>query len=273
MSTGFGAGFHVAPGKAVDASAYERWTGRWSRLFVPAVLAAAAVEPRDRVLDVSTGTGEAARMALSLVGTGGLVVGADISPAMLTGARTRLYGSPFLPVAADGQALPFGEASFDAVVCQLGLQFFPDPARGLSEFRRVLRAGGWAAVCVLSTPDRAPMWGALAHALGRHLPDQRDALHLSFALADPDRLGHVLESAGFRDVRVEREVREGTIASFAEYWAPIEAGTGQMPQAYLALPASSRRAVREEVEARLTRFQSGGRLVMHVEMLIGSGRA
>src|SRR5258706_14703157 len=67
MSTTFGAGFHAAPGKAVDASAYERWTGRWSRLFIPAVLAAAAVGPKCRVLDVSTGTGEPARMALPLV--------------------------------------------------------------------------------------------------------------------------------------------------------------------------------------------------------------
>ena len=134
MNTGFGAGFHAAPGKAVDASAYDRWTGRWSRLFIPAVLAAAAVEPRCRVLDVSTGTGEAAQMALPLVGTDGVVIGADISPAMLTSARIRLSGSPFLPVAADGQALPFRDASFDAVVCQLGLQFFPDPVRGLGNF-------------------------------------------------------------------------------------------------------------------------------------------
>src|ERR1700730_4480090 len=64
MSTTFGAGFHAASGKAVDASAYDRWTGRWSRLFIPMVLAAAAVGPNCRVLDVSTGTGEAARMAL-----------------------------------------------------------------------------------------------------------------------------------------------------------------------------------------------------------------
>ena len=46
-----------------------------------------------------------------------------------------------------------------------------------------------------------------------------------------------------------------------------------MPQAYLALPALSRRAVREEVQARLAAFESGGRLVMNVEMLIGVGRA
>src|SRR5690242_17173045 len=142
MSTNFGAGFHVAPGRAVDASAYDRFTGRWSRLFVPAVLAAAEIAPGWRVLDVSTGTGEAALMMLPIVGASGFVVGADISPAMLEGARARLQEPLFWPVAADGQALPFRDGSFDAVTCQLGLQFFSDPALGLREFRRVLRVGG-----------------------------------------------------------------------------------------------------------------------------------
>src|SRR5215475_1307774 len=211
MSTGFGAGFHAVPGKAVDASAYDRWTGRWSRLFIPAVLAAAAVKPGCRVLDVSTGTGEAALMALPLVGIDGLVVGADISPAMLAGARARLHESQFLPVAADGQALPFGDASFDAVVCQLGLQFFPEPARGVAEFRRVLRKDGSLAICVISIPDRAPMWGNLADVLSRFLPELRDVLFLSFALHDPDRLEAMLVGAGFQDVRVERTTRQGSI--------------------------------------------------------------
>src|SRR5690242_11994739 len=70
------------------------------------------VGPKSRVVDVSTGTGEAARMALSLVCTEGVVVGADISPATLTSARAELFGSSFLAVAADGQALPFRDASF-----------------------------------------------------------------------------------------------------------------------------------------------------------------
>src|SRR5262249_14514285 len=145
-------------------------------------------------------TGEAARMALPLVGSAGLVVGADISPAMLASALTRLHGLPFVPVAADGQALPFGEASFEAVVCQLGLQFFPDPARGCREFRRVLRQDGRVAICVISTPDRAPMWGTLADVLSRFLPELRDVLFLSFALHDPGRLEGLLVGAGFRDV-------------------------------------------------------------------------
>ncbi len=272
-STGFGAGFHAPPGRAVDALAYDRWTGRWSRLFIPTVLAAAAVGPGCRVLDVSTGTGEAARMALPLVGKEGLVVGADISPAMLTSARTRLDGSSFLPVVADGQALPFKDASFDAVICQLGLQFFPDPARGVGEFRRVLREDGRVAICVISTPDRAPMWGNLADILSRFLPELRDVLHLSFALHDSNRLEAMLVGAGFRDVRIERTTRADSFESFADYWEPIEAGVGSMPQAYLRLVAAERRAVREEVRSRLSRFESNGKLHMSVEMLIVSGCA
>jgi ubiquinone/menaquinone biosynthesis C-methylase UbiE len=273
MSTTFGAGYHAAPRKAVDASAYDRWTGRWSRLFIPAVLAAAVVGPKCRVLDVSTGTGEAARMALPLVGTEGVVVGADISPEMLTSARAGLIGSAFLPVAADGQALPFRDASFDAVVCQLGLQFFPDPVRGVREFRRVLHQGGRVAICVISTPDRAPMWGNLADVLSRFLPEQRDVLFLSFALHDPNRLETMLIGAGFRDVRVECATREGSFESFADYWEPIEAGVGSIPQAYLQLAAADRRAVREEVRSRISRFELNGKLRMSVEMLIGSGCA
>ena len=269
----FGSGLHAAAGRPVDAAAYGQYLGRWSRLFVPALLAAAEVTGGDRVLDVATGPGEAALIALAMVTPAGRVIGADISPAMLTAARARLGEGSFQPVAMDGQALAFRDGSFDAVVCQLGLQFFPDPARGLAEFRRVLHTGRCTAVCVVSTPDRAPMWGVLAEALSRHLPEQRDTLHLTFALADTERLTHLLRMAGFRDVRVTREMRQGIIASFDDYWAPIEAGTGQLPQAYRALPASRRRAVREEVEARLAAFESDGRLVMSVEMLIGAGRA
>jgi SAM-dependent methyltransferase len=103
MSTNFGPGFHVAPGRAVDASAYDRFTGRWSRLFVPAVIAAAEVAQGCRVLDVSTGTGEAALMTLPMVGASGLVIGADIAPAMLKAARDRLGGTVVL---ASGSGRP-----------------------------------------------------------------------------------------------------------------------------------------------------------------------
>jgi ubiquinone/menaquinone biosynthesis C-methylase UbiE len=269
----FAPGMHVAPDQAANVLAYDRWVGRWSRLFVPAVISAAEIAPDQRVLDVSTGTGEAASSALPAVGASGVVIGADIAPAMLFGARERLRNPLFCPVAADGQALPFGSGAFDAVICQLGLQFFPDPARGLSEFYRVLRPGRCAAVCVISTPDRAPMFGILAHVLSRFVPEQRDLLHLSFSLANADHLERMFTNAGFHDVRVERLRREDTINGFDEYWAPIEIGMGQQPQVYLNLSKVDRRTVREEVNSRLSPFLSNGKLVLSIEMLIAVGRA
>jgi SAM-dependent methyltransferase len=269
----FGPGLHAAVGRRVDRSAYDRYLGRWSRLFVPAVLAAAEIAAAHRILDVATGPGEAAAMALAQIGPAGLVVGADISVAMLDAAHTRLADRRFRPVVTDGQALPFADGTFDAVLCQLGLMFFPDPARGLAEFRRVLRPGRRAAVCVISTRERAPMWGVLAEILSRYLPAQREVLHLSFALADAGRLERLFALAGFREICVTRETRESSFASFDDYWAPIEEAAGSLPQAYRALPDASRQAVREEVQARLAAFESGGRLAMSVEMLIGAGRA
>jgi SAM-dependent methyltransferase len=135
-------GLHVAPGHAANVLAYDGWVGRWSRLFVPTVITAAEVSPGCRVLDISTGTSEAALMTLPTVGASGVVIGADVAPAMLVDSRDRLKDPSSCPVAADGQALPFKSGRFEVVICQPGLQFFADPAPGLTEFRRVSEARG-----------------------------------------------------------------------------------------------------------------------------------
>jgi hypothetical protein len=72
---------------------------------------------------------------------------------------------------------------------------------------------------------------------------------------------------------VVRDVRAATVESFEEYWESIEAGIGSIPQSYLLLTETDRRAVREEVKAKLSRFLVDGNLHMSVEMLIGSGQA
>jgi ubiquinone/menaquinone biosynthesis C-methylase UbiE len=271
--TEFAPGLHAATGQNVDVSAYDRFVGRWSRLFVPAVIAAAEIGPGCKVLDICTGTGEAAVATLPVIGPSGILVGADISPEMLKAARERVNHHGFWPIATDGQALAFRDGCFDAVICQLGLQFFPDPARGLTEFRRVLRPGGKASVCVISTPDRAPMWGILAETVGRYLPEKRGILMSSFSLADARRFEDLFKGAGFTNVCVVRDVRAATVESFEEYWESIEAGIGSIPQSYLLLPETDRRAVREEVKAKLSRFVVDGNLHMSVETLIGSGQA
>jgi ubiquinone/menaquinone biosynthesis C-methylase UbiE/uncharacterized protein YbaR (Trm112 family) len=270
--TEFAPGLHAAIGKEVDASAYDRFTGRWSRLFVPDVIGAAEIDPGCKVLDICTGTGEVAIAVLPLIGASGILVGADISPEMVTSARKRVNHHQFWPIVTDGQALAFRDDCFDAVICQLGLQFFPDPARGLSEFRRVLRPGGKASICVISTPDRAHIAGPFAETLGRYLPEMRHIFMSSFSLSDPARFEGLLRDAGFTNVSVVRDMRGTDAGSFEEYWDAVEAGIGSIPQSYLLLSEADRHAVREEVRAKLANFEVDGTLHLSVEMLIGSGR-
>lgn len=168
-------GLHARTGHDVDSAAYESFVGRWSRLFLPSVIAAAGVQSGSKVLDISTGTGEAALAALPIIGPSGTLVGADISPEMVRCAVKRVNDKRFLPIAADGQDLPFRNGCFDAVICQLGLQFFPEPARGLSEFHRVLRPGASACVCVLFRT-------LTAHRCGAFLPKRSHAVYRRSAM-------------------------------------------------------------------------------------------
>ena len=213
-------------------------------------------------------------MAIPIVGNAGFVVGADISLEMVTSARARLDDPLYWPVNADGQALPFKDDAFDAVVCQLGLQFFPNPAAGLSEFRRVVRAGGMVAVCVIATSDRLPMWGNLADAMDRFL--HSSSATYSRCHGPSPIQGGWRGCSAMRASKTSVWNRSGVKAlsiALMTIGRRSKKGLGN-PEAYDALDEADRRSVREEVHARLAQYRSAdGKLTMGVEMLIGSGRA
>ena len=253
------------------ASSYDQLSGRWSRLYIPALLAQAGIAAGHRVLDVATGTGEAAILAASRVGAGGKVVGMDVSRPMLGVATAKMSQLPIALLQMDAQVLAFKDESFDAVVCQLGLMFLPDAVGALREWRRVLRSHGRLAVCVWATRDRVPLFGILMDELSRQLPDQRDVLYQPSSLADPDVLGRLLADAGLKGIRVTRETRVHGFTSFDEYWHPFEAGGGRHGQLYLRLPVRVRRTVRDTVRKRLEPFFVDGCLKMEADVFLAAG--
>jgi len=93
----------------------------------------AALQPGERVLDVACGTGVVTHQAAQAVGSTGQVAGLDINDGMLQVARTVTppAGAPITWREGSVLALPFPEATFDVVLCQWGLEFFPDRAHGL----------------------------------------------------------------------------------------------------------------------------------------------
>src|SRR6202047_1832391 len=181
------------------AALYDQAFAHVTAYFMPFLLRAAGVAPGMRVLDIATGTGLSAEAALAAVGATGHVTAADISPAMVAKARERLGDAPNVAVSVeDGQALPFPDESFDAVLCNLGLMFFPDPVRGLMEFRRVLRRGGRATVSVNTVVERSYNH-QINVMIARYAPDLADAVTRTFALGEASQLQLLFNEAGFVD--------------------------------------------------------------------------
>lgn len=252
------------------AAGYDRAFAPITRHFVPFLLRTARVAPGMRVLDIATGTGLAAEAALGIVGPTGHVTAADFSPAMVEKARERLAHAKNTSVAIeDGQALSFSDRTFDAVICSLGLMFFPDAQRGLAEFHRVLRLGGRAAVSVNTVAERSYNT-RINLAIARYVPSLAEAAARVFSLGDEKKLRSLFEAAAFRDVEITTEIHRFSLPSFDAYFKPFEQGAGSPGQAFVSLSEDARHAVREEVRRDLN--DTGGPIEIEVEYRFGSGQ-
>jgi ubiquinone/menaquinone biosynthesis C-methylase UbiE len=252
------------------AGGYDQGFARVSMHFIPYLLRAGRVAVGQRVLDIATGTGLIANAALGAVGPDGHVTAADLSPDMVDQARRRLGEASNVAVRVeDGQALSFPDGSFDTVLCSLGLMFFPDPASGIGEFRRVLRRGGRAAVSVNTVPERS--YNTRIHVMiARHVPSLAPAAARLFSLGDETRLRNLFEEAGFEDIEISTHSHRFPVESFDAYFEHIEQGWGSAGEAFVALPEAMRHLIREEVRSDVG--DTGGPIEIEVEFRFASGR-
>lgn len=181
----------------------------YDAFFVPALFAqwasrlcdAAGVETGTTVLDVACGTGATTREAAKRAGTGGRVVGLDCNPGMLAVAGRQDERIEW--VEGSAEALPFEQATFDAVLCNFGLMFFTDRAAALSEMRRVIRPGGTVALGVWDVVDNSPGYAGMIRLIEDSFgTEAADALRAPFCLGTDASLAAVLAAGGLETAKV-----------------------------------------------------------------------
>lgn len=234
-----------------DAEAYERYIGRWSREVAAEFVAWLAL-PRD-VCFADMGCGSGALSATLLARCGARrVTGVDYSLAFAAGARRSLGGAAADFTAGDAQSLPFRDASFDAAVSGLVLNFVPRPEAMLGEMARAARAGGVVAVYVWDYADGTQLlrhfWDAVV-ALDPGARDLDEARR--FPLCAPEPLVACCRAAGLRDVQVRAIDVPTVFRDFDDYWSPFLMGQGPAPGYVSALDEARRNRLRDTIRARL----------------------
>lgn len=261
------------------AEAWHRWTPAIQAWLGPAtdlMLDLARIGPGDRILDVASGSGEPAITAAKRVGPSGSVLATDISSNILAfaAAAAREQGLANLETRTmDGEALELPDDLFDAVLSRVGLIYFPDQQRALSEVRRVLKPGGRIAAMVYSTPERNRFFSIPIGIIRRRaqLPPPLPGQPGPFSLGAPGVLEDSFQRAGFRDVVTRTVLAPVRLASASECVRFERESFGALHQMMGKLSEEERAEIWAEIEEELGQFELPAGFEGPCEMIVAIG--
>ncbi|HVR18764.1 MAG TPA: methyltransferase domain-containing protein [Polyangiaceae bacterium] len=238
--------------------------------FAKDALELAKVAPGSDVLDVCTGPGT---LAMQAALNARRVVGVDFSPRMLEELRRRAEVSGFRnieAVEADGQALPFEDASFDGAFSMFGLIFFPDRAKGFRELHRVLRPGGRAVVSSWRPFEHVPPIKAAFDFLVELMPELPFGKNKA-PLGEPDEFRTELSDAGFTSVDVHIVKHKNTAPSPAALWTSMAKSTAPFLLLRRRIGEERWSALSDGILARMLERFGPGPLDVELQALLGVG--
>jgi ubiquinone/menaquinone biosynthesis C-methylase UbiE len=170
------------------------------------------------VLEVACGTGIVTRKLRDSLPTSARLVATDLNEAMLAYAKHKFQSRESVEFKqADATELPFPDASFDAVVCQFGLMFFPDKDRAVREVHRVLKPGGVYVFNVWDAIEKNEL-AEIANETVRTFFEQDPPTfyQVPFGLHDQAVVRKLLDVAGFRDAEMSVLAKTGVSPSAAD---------------------------------------------------------
>jgi len=223
------------------------------------LIAAAAIAPGMRVLDLASGAGEPAVSIALRVGAAGFVAATDLVVEMMAGARRRAAALELAQLrfaVADMEALPYADASFDAATCRFGIMFPADPVAAAAEARRVLRPAARAAFLVHGPAAHNDQFettrGAIAAFFGT-VPDGSSAGRYRFA--GEGSIAALMRAAGYRDVAETAFDEVTEIGAGQGFWRS-QLDRNREPRV-VALDDAGRAALEQAVARAFDRFRDG----------------
>ena len=230
--------------------------------WAPRMVEAADIRSDERVLDLACGTGVVTRAAALMLGPGGSVTGLDLNTGMLEVAKSHKNPGACALSWIQGNALDLDlpNQTFDVVLCQQGLQYFPDRLKGLRESHRVLRSGGRAVFAIWA--DAGPYNKAVRAAVAKHIDDAVAKTYLeSRDVPDADSLRTLFSDAGFAQVEVIREQIEIRLPDIRTFVLAQTRGT-PIAENVNALSESQQTALANHAAEALSSFADGADVVV-----------
>ena len=261
------------------AEAWHRWGPTLKGWLGPAtdvMLDLARIGPGSRVLDVAAGAGEPAITIAERVGPSGYVLATDISSRILEFAArsARERGLSNLETRVmDGENLELPDESFDVVTSRVGLIYFPDQQRALSEMRRVLKPGGRVAAIVYTTPENNRFFSIPISIIRRRaqLPPPLPGQPGPFSLGGPGVLEEAYRRAGFRDVEAPVVPSPLRMPSAEECVRFERESFGALHQMLAGLPEEERQVAWDEIERELRQFEGPDGFEGPCELIVAVG--
>jgi ubiquinone/menaquinone biosynthesis C-methylase UbiE len=185
-----------------------------------------------RVLELACGTGIATRCLRDSLPVGALLVATDLNGPMIERARSKFRPDEHVEwQEADATALPFADGSFDVVVCQFGVMFFPDKLAAFREAQRVLGPGGEFLFSVWDALENNQLSLVAARAIGEFFPsDPPNFYDVPFGFHDTRRIESMLASAGFESSEILLVEKPGISATAVEAAVALVEGTPMIGQ-------------------------------------------
>jgi SAM-dependent methyltransferase len=279
------AGANAAQREYWNTVAGPRWVGlegfveRRVRAVNGLLLKHSAATAGERVLEIGCGTGAFTVPLAEVVGERGQVLGADISDAMLAGARKRIAETGLRNISlmqADAQTHGFEPGRFDLIASCFGVMFFSDPAAAFTNLRLAARPGGRLCFACWGPLADNRHWLIPYEVVSRHLgpPEPKPARASGpMAFSDPDYVRSFLGTAGFEDVEIHREtpgIFAATPQEEAEH-ACIMGPSGRLIDEKTP-DAATVETIRNEIEEAFAAYAKDGGMVLPSTVFLVTAR-